>query len=54
MQVGEQPCTQAYKADGYLTGIRSSVIVPQPCSRVYDSLSADLHLIFGAIEVRFH
>lgn len=49
-EVGEEPKTQPYKADGYLTGIKSAVIVPQPFDKVYDSLSADLHLLFGAIE----
>ena len=51
LQVNDQPSTKAYRADGYLTGIKSAVIVPQSPSKVFDSLAADLHLLFGAIEV---
>lgn len=51
VQDGVEPNTATYPAAGFFTGIRSSVILHQPCSRVYDSLAADLHLLFGSIEV---
>jgi len=49
-QDGMEPNTDTYPAAGYFTGVRSSVILPQPCSKVYDSLTSDLHLLFGVIE----
>lgn len=49
-QDGLEPTTDTYPAAGFFTGIRSSVVVPQPPSRVYDSLASDLHLMFGSIE----
>jgi len=51
LQDGMEPNTDTYPAAGYFTGVRSSVILPQPCSKVYDSLTSDLHLLFGVIEV---
>lgn len=52
MQVCLSPDTQSYRADGYFTGVRSSVVVPQPAAAVFESLSRDLQLIFGPIQVR--
>ena len=43
--------TQAYAAEGFFTGVRSSISIKRPPAAVYDSLSTDLHKIFGPITV---
>ena len=44
--------TQPYTAEGYFTGVRSSITIQRSPGLVYDSLSRDLHKIFGPITVR--
>ena len=44
--------TEPYSADGYFTGVRSTITIPRPPAVVYDSLSKDLHLVFSPITVR--
>ena len=45
------PQTEAYKAAGYLTGVRSRVALHRPASKVYNSLARDMHLLFTPITV---
>lgn len=44
--------TQPYSAEGFFTGVRSSISIQRSPAAVYDSLSRDLHKIFGPITVR--
>lgn len=44
--------TQPYTAEGFFTGVRSSITIRRSPGLVYDSLSKDLHKIFGPITVR--
>ena len=41
--------TQPYAAEGFFTGVRSSICVQRSPAQVYDSLSRDLHQVFGPI-----
>ena len=51
LQVCLVPLTSAYALDGYFTGIKSKVVVPQSTVVVYESLAKNLHHIFQTIEV---
>lgn len=51
LQVCLVPLTSAYALDGYFTGIKSKVVVPQSSLVVYESLAKNLHHIFQTIEV---
>ena len=44
--------TEPYSADGYFTGVRSTITIPRSPAVVYDSLSKDLHHVFSPITVR--
>ncbi len=44
--------TEPYSAEGFFTGVRSTVTIQRSPSIVYDSLSKDLHHIFTPITVR--
>ena len=44
--------TEPYSAEGYFTGVRSTITIQRSPSIVYDSLSKDLHHVFTPITVR--
>ena len=44
--------TEPYSAEGFFTGVRSTVTIQRSPSIVYDSLSKDLHHVFTPITVQ--
>lgn len=43
------PFTEAYRAPGWFTGVRSRVTIPRPADVVFASLATDLHKVFTAM-----